>query len=325
MTPSGADTPAIYAVNQTAGDVYKSTDRGESWSPTGAPSIAGEPPWSLAVDPNNPSLIYAASNYNQGRLYKSTDGGENWTIKANGLPPSVPSSIVVDPRNSSVYVGLDEGGIYKSTDAAESWVYSSLGISNCYILNLVVDPFNSKKVFAVPFGTGQHIAKTTNGGLSWTHLQNSPTDQSTGAGETWTNISHNAPDEWVEEVRDIEVDLGSKVYAATNAGLMKWNGSVWTKLAGLPGDDINAVAIDISVNPGILYVAVRRQGVFVSKDSGLSWASFNTGLQSFNITKLAVSKFDPEILYAGTAYEGVWGRALTNTILPWISLLLFGG
>ena len=450
MTPPGTDTPAIYAVNASAGDVYKSTDQGESWSPTGAPSIAGVPPWSLAVDPNNPDLIYAASNYHQGRFYKSDDGGDNWSIKANGLPPSVPSSILVDPRDSSVYAGLDEGGIYKSADAAESWVYSSIGISNCYILNLAVDPFNSKKVFAVPFGTGQHIAKTTNGGVSWTHLQNSPTDraaiaidpgntniiyagiardlrtnlafslnkstdsgqswtttniifyiqgsfrvgfsdiwikpddsntilaatagyanegggiyrsinggsswdraynfwantlasdptdsekiyfgssyrgyvfQSLDAGETWTNISHNAPNEWVDLVRDIEVDLESNVYAATDAGLMKWNGSVWTKLAGLPGDDINAVAIDISVNPGILYVAVWRQGVFVSKDSGLSWESFNKGLPSFYITKLAVSKFEPKILYAGTAYEGVWGRALTNTVLPWILLLLFG-
>ena len=160
-------------------------------------------------------------------------------------------SIWIKPDDSNTILAAtagyanEGGGIYRSINGGSSWDRTYRFWAN----TLASDPTGSEKVY---FGSSYR-------GYVF---------QSTNAGETWTNISPNAPDEWVDEVRDIEVDLGSNVYAATNAGLMKWNGSVWTKLAGLPGDGINAVAIDISVNPGVLYVAVWRQGVFYQRTPG---------------------------------------------------------
>jgi len=111
-------------------------------------------------------------------------------------------------------------------------------------------------------------------------------------------------------VRDIEVDLNSQVYAATDEGLMKWDGSGWITLNGLPTDDITALAIDRSSSPGIVYAGTGEDGVFVSEDGGNTWTSFNEGLGNLSITKLAISDSLPKMLYAGTAYGGIWSEVL---------------
>ena len=79
-------------------------------------------------------------------------------------------------------------------------------------------------------------------------------------------------------------------------------------MTGLPTDDITALAIDRSTTPGIIYVGTGEDGVFVSEDGGNTWTSFNEGLGNLSITKLAISASLPKMLYAGTAYGGVWSR-----------------
>jgi len=441
MTPAGSIPAAIYAIGG-GDDVYKSTDGGDSWTPTYTPYISYASPWALAVDPNDPNIVYVGTHYYQGRFYKSPDGGDNWSIKADGLPPSCPSSIVVDPGNSAVFAGLSEGGVYRSTDGAENWSFSSQGMNNTYINGLALHPTSSGTVFAALKGRGHYLANTTNGGTSWGYLVNSPTDRgavaidpqnpstvyagfgwrgrsnqvysidkstdggqswtsagilfytfeydylgvsdiwvnpsdssmilvavagwgtdgggvykstnggaewdrtrnfwantlaadptspellyfgsercgyvfrSTDTGSNWTNISPDAPPEecWVWEVRDIEVDSDSHVYAATDEGLQKWDGSSWTKLTDLPTDDLTALAIDRSTTPGTVYVGTGEDGVFVSQDGGSTWLPFNEGLGNLSITKLAISASQPKILYAGTAYGGVWKFALTPSV-----------
>ncbi|MEE9324610.1 MAG: hypothetical protein V3U90_03535, partial [Dehalococcoidia bacterium] len=164
MTPAGFDPSVIYAIGY--GGVYKSQDRGESWTLTNTPRYRA-----LAFDPNSPNTVYvgtfALAILRDVNFYKSTDGGGAWLTKAEGLPALDASSIVIDPRNSAVYVGL-ENGVYKSTDGAESWNISSQGINETYIEGLAVDPTSSDTVFATVKGMG--LARTTTGGTSWDYL-----------------------------------------------------------------------------------------------------------------------------------------------------------
>jgi photosystem II stability/assembly factor-like uncharacterized protein len=438
MSSAGFDPPVIYALG---GDyVYKSTDRGEVWART---NINANALWSLSVDPNDPDVVYAGTGrwrvtwpvdeiYNHSELHVSTDGGDTWSKKDDGLPEGAITSIVIDPRNSDVLVGLSAGGVYKSTDGAENWNMSSQGMNDTWIDDLAVHPTLSDTVFAAIWGGGHHLAATTSGGASWDYFlgtesptglgavaidpqepatlfvggvgegygygnsvyvhksidggQNwtpaklfskedyfysrvseiwvKPSDsttilvavasdgtdgggvyrstnsgatwsqtysfwastlaadptspevlyfgskqcgsvfRSTDGGSTWTNIS---PGEcWPWEVRDIEVASNSHVYAATDEGVMKWDGSSWTKLAGLSTDDITALATDRSTSPEIIYVGTGENGVFVSEDGGSTWNPFNEGLGNLSITTLAISASQPKTLYAGTGYGGVW-------------------
>ncbi|GMR10836.1 MAG: exo-alpha-sialidase [Anaerolineae bacterium] len=432
MTPPGSSPAAIYALAGGA-DLYKSIDSGQSWIPTNVPDIPINPPYALAVDPNDPNVIYVGK-------YKSIDAGATWSLKANGLPPGGPSSIVIDPRDSAVYDGFSTGGVYASIDGAQSWNASSL--NGTFIEGLAIDPTSSDTVFAAIYGYGHHLAKTTDGGTSWGDLPNistnrgaltidpqnpsaiyagfgwalrsnrlyslqksadagqswtstgylfsmtgfhrvgtadiwvKPNDSSTilvavagygtvgggvykstnsgatwsqtysfwatslasdptndqilyfgtqhcgyvkksiDAGSSWSDISPSAPSGgcpfW--EVRDIEVALNSRVYAATDEGLVKWDGSSWTQLSGLPTSDITALAIDRSTSPETIYAGTGDNGVFVSEDEGTTWISFNEGLGNLSITKLAIGASQPKTLYAGTAYGGVWKTTLAPPV-----------
>lgn len=129
----------------------------------------------MAVDPNDPNVVYVGGSNDQFPLYKSTNGGLVWLCKSNGLPSSTIRSIVIDPRNSNVYVGLERGGVYKSTNGAESWDLCFPGFPDAYINDLAVHPASSETVFAVIEGDN-HLSKTTDGGSSWNFLSGSPTD-----------------------------------------------------------------------------------------------------------------------------------------------------
>ncbi len=128
-----------YSVPSAERGVFKSVDGGKSWKKvlyrddkSGAIDVA--------IDRNNPSVMYAAiweayrkefqmSSGGPGSgLFKSTDGGDSWTeITRN---PGLPSGLVgrigvaVSSANSNrVYamVENDNGGLFKSDDAGATW------------------------------------------------------------------------------------------------------------------------------------------------------------------------------------------------------------
>src|SRR5262249_13169214 len=114
----------------------------------------------LAIDPQSPSTIYAATF---GGIFKSTDGGENW--KALSVPTSGLSffALAVDPQNrGTVYAGTMVG-VFKTTDGGASWSSPQMAFP---VNALVIDPRSPGTVFA---GTAQlgGVLKTTDGGRTW--------------------------------------------------------------------------------------------------------------------------------------------------------------
>jgi len=437
MTPAGHNPLTLYAINASGGDVYKSINRGDTWTRTHVPWISPNPPWALAVDLHRPNVVYVGTQYYQGDVYRSIDGGGIWSIQSTGIVGRAPSSFAIVPRNGTVYVGLANGGVFRSADSGETWFPASEGINNAYVQSLVVHPQSPRTVFAAirdqplarsdeggaswryvgtrtsltavaldPLdgstlfaGQGDsfsalYLLKSTNGGHDWTSRQLLPTHydartrrisdiwvkpgggsilvavtdfslygggvykssddgatwqrtlsfwttslasdpadprvvyagtarngyvfRSLDGGSTWEMISPSG--EWVWEVRDIDIDADSRVYAATSSGLLRWDGVVWARLPGLPSDNIRAIAIDRTSAPNTLYASVAGQGAFMSRDGGEMWAPFNEGLTTLDITTLVLSESQPKILYVGTAYGGVWSRFLTTQLyLPLVA------
>lgn len=84
----------VYAsVNGHSDDfgVIKSNDGGETWSGAG---LVGSNIWALAIDPSNPSRIFAGGfgsfsrPESAGRVYFSEDAGTTWRASTAGLPSS---------------------------------------------------------------------------------------------------------------------------------------------------------------------------------------------------------------------------------------------
>ena len=101
----------------------------------------------LAVDPNNPNILYAGGvDY-----WKSTDSGTNWTQKTNwyvasGAPPFAHAdhhAVVFDPSNpNTIFLGTD-GGIFKSTDAADTWTDLNNDLFTTQFYYGAVDPVSN--------------------------------------------------------------------------------------------------------------------------------------------------------------------------------------
>ncbi len=119
--------------------VYRSKDGGKSWEKVlFVNKDAGVV--ELALDPNNPRILYASSwrirrtpyslesGGDGSALWKSTDGGDTWTniSKNEGLPHGIwgISGVTVSPMNSDRVWAIIEnkkGGVYRSDDGGKTW------------------------------------------------------------------------------------------------------------------------------------------------------------------------------------------------------------
>lgn len=111
--------------------VWKSTDKGSSWKPTGNfPNNPASLVNCIAVAESNNSWVYATSN---SGFYYSNDGGATWAQRT-GLPFSASniSSVAVSKQNHQrVCVTLSRFGspnVYESVNGGETWKDISAGV-----------------------------------------------------------------------------------------------------------------------------------------------------------------------------------------------------
>jgi photosystem II stability/assembly factor-like uncharacterized protein len=109
--------------------LFKSTDRGTTWSPIDGGLPSGSAVSGIVVDPSNSAIVYAAASTG---LFRSSDGGANWSAPDRGHRPDVLANITtmaVDPSNSSVlYAAPAAGGFYTSTNSGANWSLTSLAV-----------------------------------------------------------------------------------------------------------------------------------------------------------------------------------------------------
>ncbi len=120
MAISPVNPDIVYAVIEAAeqnGGVFRSTDRGASWSKMGGYSTSGNYYQELFCDPKNSDKIYITDTY----FMMSEDGGK--TMKRLGeMHKHVDNhAIWLNPNDpSQLIVGCD-GGLYESYDGGKLW------------------------------------------------------------------------------------------------------------------------------------------------------------------------------------------------------------
>ena len=181
VTP-GASNP-VYAGGSSG--VYKSTDSGLTWLSKNSnfpKNSSGDPATvpSLAVDPNNPSIVWAGTE--REGVVKSTNGGGNWQVKGFLDVPDI-DAIAVKPGDSNTILlgtgeyrgtsGSNSGEIYKSTDGGQTWQLKYRGKGT--VADIKHDPRNPNWVYAgttyqpsvSPYTGGQGVLRSLNGGETW--------------------------------------------------------------------------------------------------------------------------------------------------------------
>jgi uncharacterized protein (TIGR03437 family) len=128
-------TPAtVYAAGGS--NIYKSTDAGLTWKPSGSGITSNAVILVLAIDPITPSTLYAAGTGRPNLVHKSTDGGASWQPMVGGLLLGEVTGLVLNPLVPSELFTVATDGMSVSTDGAGTWApiarqlpYRSLAIA----------------------------------------------------------------------------------------------------------------------------------------------------------------------------------------------------
>ncbi|MBT8274240.1 MAG: hypothetical protein KJO77_10565 [Bacteroidia bacterium] len=246
--------------------VYKSTDAGATWEKilyidetTGAAD--------LAMDPNNPSVLYASMwefrrtgwSFNSGgdksALYKSTDSGKTWNKIHNGFPAGKLGrlAIAVAPSDSNVLYTVIEAeedtkkGLYRSNDAGNSWeqLNNDFGITvrPFYFSRIVVDPRNPDVV--------------VKGGLSGSISRD--------GGKTFKNLGNMHAD-----IHDVVFDIkdSDRMYVGTDGGVYRsWNGGTTLEIVeNLPLSQFYHISVD-NEEPYNVYGGLQDNGSWYGPSS----------------------------------------------------------
>lgn len=247
----------------------------------------------VAVDPTNPSIIYAETTGLS--LVKSMDGGGTFraattNINNEGFGFIVP--FAMDPSDSS---RLWMGGtrLWRTKNGAETWTPASAPLRGA-MTSITIAQDDGNFVLA---GTDQgSIHRTTiglnsTGDTSWAEVHPrsgtvsavafDPTNRDI-AYATYTNFG------------------GKHVWRTVNGGL------VWLPIDGaLPDIPVNCIVVDPS-NPQRLYIGTDI-GVYTSPDAGGTWAVENTGFANVPVEWLSVSSYGGVAhLFAFTRGRGAW-------------------
>lgn len=179
-----AGTSSVANPDLAVNGVYKSTDGGQTFSPSlviTAASQLGSSVFDIDMDVSSPKTLYATIN-SQG-IFKTTDGGANWIKLMGGLPTTGFSRVDIGVAQSSpktLYASFGDGrtdgllGIFRSTDGGNSWTAvaqprpNAFGnICQCFYDNYIeVDPSNPNRVY---FG-GVSLYRSEDGGQNWEEI-----------------------------------------------------------------------------------------------------------------------------------------------------------
>jgi len=293
----------VYALGSSC--VFKTTDRGLTWTQYYLPNNCYAWGGQLGINPINPSILFVAGcrYYNTASykscmaVLKSIDGGQTWSYKdlaASGSTSGQACCVAVSkPNPNIVYVGgyyNNSSGwhsvLYKSEDGGGNYSNKTGGIQyDPY--SIVCHPTDPNKVYVA---TDWYIYRSTNGGNNW---------------QINSGVAYGY-------ALAIDSSNPSILYAGYDKAIFKSNdgGFKWIEhKTGLYGS-----CHRLLVNSSKVYFG-STAGIFRSTNSGVAWASANTGVKSPDVPAIAVAPSSPSTIYAEARANGFFKS--TNSGSSW--------
>lgn len=282
VDPANADV--AYAGTQL-GAIFKTTNGGTSWSKVGTGLPSTTTVEEIAIDRNNPSVLYAAISVifldARGGVYKSTDGGASWTAANSGIFAARIDSVAVDPSNSNVvwagcnYRCESDIRLYRSANAGASWSGPFISQEPLAFIYDVAVGANAVAYVIVDLGA---VYRSTNNGGSWTRATGLPgfsSGTSLGVDASGNNVY------WAG---------ANGVYRSTNAG---------TSFAVASGVASGARGTALAFTDAAVLAGTDGDGVFRSTNAGAAWSAANSGLRS-SVRAVAADPLDARVVWSGS-------------------------
>lgn len=150
--------PKLLAVPARS-QVFKSTDGGSTWFPLDL-GLTIPTGGALAIDPQNPSTVYAAVG---PAIYKTTNAGSTWTARTTDF---LAVQITIDPINTSIAYATSFNSFHKTTDAGNTW--RRLPEPKGFVSNLTISPKTPTTLYA----STNVLLKSTDQGEHWQTILN---------------------------------------------------------------------------------------------------------------------------------------------------------
>ena len=302
--------------------VYKTTDGGTTWSPTGLTfALSSYTRLSrILIDPVTLKLL-VASNYG---IYTSVNGGTNWT-KTSTVDTK---DLEFNPANTNtVYAGCYSGGIFlRSLDAGATWTSNSvsgpgIGLPTTGVRRVAVatTPLDPNYVYCLMSNSSDYGFKglylSTDGGSNFTLLSSTPNvlgynfNGADTGGQGWYTLAL-AVD---SKDKNTIYTGGVNVWKCTNNGTTgSWSiATFW--YTGTSKPYIHSDVHDLFFVGDILYAA-NDGGVFSSKDFGSTWSDNSSNLSNAEIYSIGLSATNPNLIISGHQDNGT---NLTSNLNTW--------
>jgi photosystem II stability/assembly factor-like uncharacterized protein len=278
--------------NRVHGQVFKTTDGGQSWQLLWQGDNLAR---YLIIDPVDSNTLYLSTGIFDREAYnsdcangipggvgvvKSRDGGATWSSINNGLTNLYVGSLRMHPTNhlllfaavgnnacSGGFDNNQQGGLFRTIDGGDNWTKV---IANDILTTVNFAPISPNIVYA---GSAAAFYRSSNGGLSWVTYTKPD-------GASWGPVGVRAgvPIDVTIDPADANLlyanNYGGGVFRS-NDGALTW--SIWSK--GYSGAQIHAVHIPAASASSVL--AIGRSGPFRSTNYGSDWAGIGTGQADF--------------------------------------------
>jgi len=203
-------------------------------------------------------------------MFASVDKGENWrpisslpTVEGiKNLTGVSVYRLFTDPQDSSaLYWGSRSNGLFYSFDDGKAWFHSVDPLSQGFIYSVAVHPKDRCSIYAT---NGRQLFRTDDCLRSWSEVFE----------EVRPEVS----------IRTIAIDPfgDNHVYIAEDNGDMlksEDQGAHWSVVSRF-GISVPMIKFDAN-KQGLIYVASREEGLYRSKDGGVTWESLKNKLEPY--------------------------------------------
>jgi photosystem II stability/assembly factor-like uncharacterized protein len=266
--------------------LFRSEDGGASWvsSTQGVPKDWLNTTYWIEFDPQVKGRVWSVNSWThdlprpkmwrrggvqnyRGGVCRSDDGGRTWTKSNDGMEPTAPTHILLDPTSPVdarvLYVAAFGRGVYKSTNGGKTWTLKNAGItqSEPFAWRIVRDSQGALYLLVARRSEDGSIGKQGDGAIY----------KSTNAADTWARVTmpdgNNAPN-------GLAVDPANpnRLYLAA-----------WARDTGQHGEG---------------------GGIYLSEDAGKSWRQVLD--RDHHVYDVTIDPRDPNRLYAAGFESSAW-------------------